>query len=96
MGAYVNVEGEDKVVWLRREGKPVSRSIKFEDIPADSLLVVVLDNVLFTAAGICYSKSEFDAFTDPSDERIRGFYVVSKEKLYANSNLEGYLPKGGK
>jgi hypothetical protein len=94
VGAYVNVVGEDKEVWLRREGKVVSRSIKFEDIPADSLLVVVVDNMLFTAAGICFSKGEFDAFTDPSDDRRKVYYVVSKEKLYANSNLESYLPKG--
>ena len=95
MGAYVNPKGEDKEVWLKREGKLVGH-IKFDEIPEDSLLVVLLYNYMFTAAGICFSESEFDEFTDPSDDRRKVYYIVSKDKLYANSNLESYLPKGGK
>jgi len=96
MGAYVNPEEESKEAFLNREGTLVGTDnnlkIKYKDIHAEDLLVVLLDNMLFTAAGICFNENEFNAFTDDStDDRPKKYYVVNKEELYKVSDLENYL-----
>jgi hypothetical protein len=53
----------------------------FEDVPADKVAVVVVQNGLFDAAGICYDADEFAAFTaDPDDPRSKDVLTLDKAK----------------
>ncbi len=98
MGAYVNPpNNQDKADWLnenRAVDEPLSRSdINFEEVREKGLLPVVLVfNGAFTAAGIGYSKEEFEVFANPSDNRPKLFYLVEEEKLHAVCpQLKGYM-----
>jgi hypothetical protein len=90
MGAYVNPKDESKESFLKREGVPVS-NIAWEDVPANQLPVVWMNNGPFAAAGIAYCKSELDAFTRPDDHREKRIYLVEKKKLLAVSDLKHYI-----
>jgi hypothetical protein len=51
------------------------------EIPADKVLVCVVENGLFEAAGVTYNERELRAFTDPSDDRPKTWLIVPKEVL---------------
>ncbi len=53
----------------------------------------LINNVIFTAAGIAFSQRKYEEFNDPHDTRLKTWFIVDKEKLYSVSNLEDYLPK---
>jgi hypothetical protein len=94
MGAYVNPPVGTKEQWLEQNGTRASANIKFRDIPANSMLVVVVDNGMFTAAGICFDEREFNDFTDESDDRPKRYFVVETEKLHTVSDeLKDYMKK---
>ena len=98
MGAYVNTANQDKEVWLKLNGLQltelqVEKGIKYKDIPAGKMLVVLLFNPMFTAAGICFNEREFNDFTDPEDDRAKEYYLVYIDKLYEESDLADYLPR---
>lgn len=98
MGAYVNPVGmkseDDKVVFLIKHGKQVTReeASKFTDFDGDELPVVSLNNGFFLVCGIAFNDREVREFTSPTDCRPREFFMVPKDVLYENSNLERYLP----
>jgi len=94
MGAYINPETEGKEAFLRREGEKVEGNLEWERIPKGFLPVILVDNLMFTAAGIAYSKKELEEFTNPNDTRRKEYYLVEKNKLYPVSNLESYLKEG--
>lgn len=85
MGYYMNpVDGRSKEEWLEAE------AVEFDDaetalapVRANSelLLVVLMDNGPFTAAGVCYCQSEVEAFTQVDDPRTRRWFVAPVEKL---------------
>lgn len=85
MGYYVNPKNESKESFLSREGELITTP----QWPEDSTKVVVclVDNGFFKAAGICFSRNELNAFTDPSDRRQRSYYLIDKSKLYVVSNI---------
>lgn len=89
MGYYVNPRNESKESFLSREGIRASsdRKISWESVPAGFLPVALVDNGLFTAAGIAYSKAELDEFTRSDDPRPRKLYLVKIEKLLKVSDL---------
>ncbi len=79
---------------MEREGVKVSK-ISWEDAKDGILPVVLMDNGPFTAAGVCYSKRELEAFTDSSDSRPKKYYLVKIEKLLLVTNmLKEYLNNG--
>jgi hypothetical protein len=90
MGCYVNPETESKEAFLEREGMQVY-DFRWNDLPNGMLPVVLLSNYLFTAAGVAYSKREFEAFTAPGDPRPRKIYLVPIDKLLEVSDLSFYL-----
>lgn len=92
MGAYINPKNESKESFLNREGKQLNSFPMFEDIPEDELMVVLLDNGAFTAAGIAFDCREYACFIYP-DDRPKKYYLVKKSKLYNVSDLDCYLPK---
>lgn len=82
MGYYINPsDGTEKESWLRKNATKVDRetvaNFSFTD---DNLPVVLVDNGMFTAAGIAYSPMERDALLTP-DHRLRQYFIASKEKL---------------
>jgi len=61
--------------------KEISRPSKYEGDDSPSVLVVVLGNGAFEAAGIAYSSSEFREFTDIGDPRPRRFLLMPREEV---------------
>jgi len=51
----------------------------YEDIPQGKALIAIVDNGPFEAAGFCYSKSEFEAFTNPSDPRPIQYVLIDRD-----------------
>lgn len=98
MGCYVNPKTETKEQFLQREGLelPFQLGINcgFEEIiktTPEKLPVVWVDNGSFTAAGVCFNESEFEAFTKPNEERQREMFLVPIEKLKEVSDVEDWL-----
>ncbi len=94
MGAYVNpTDGKTAQEWLNRHGTALGGTP--QSMPEDGTLIICLvNNGAFFAAGICFSESELECFTT-YDGRLKEFYKVDKDKLYEVSNLEQYLPREG-
>jgi hypothetical protein len=82
MGYYVNPKTTSKEDFLKKLGKRIlwSDAIEHEDY-TNNLLVVLIDNLFFTAAGICYDQREKEAFMEPDDNRPKEYYLVGMEHL---------------
>jgi hypothetical protein len=85
MGAYINpANGMDKKAWLDENSYGEPSTSPPEDakqwMRADLLPVCLVDNGMFTAAGIAYSEQELNVFKTP-DGRPKIWYLVEKEKL---------------
>jgi len=82
MGIYVNPRDETKEAWLERNGKPGDTYgfISFSACPPDMLYVCLIDNGLFTAAGIAFDEEELQVFKDP-DGRKKKWYVCKIDDL---------------
>jgi hypothetical protein len=93
MGCYVNPKNEDKESFLDRVGERIKSAINYDAIPVDKLLVVLVDNGLFTAAAVAYCKEEFMEFTKPTDFRPKLFFLVDIEDLKENSDIDSYLKR---
>ena len=99
MGAYVNPKGmtseADKISFLLEHGRTVTREVaaEFTNFSGDELPVVCLDNGMFYAVGIAYDEREVREFTAESDTRPKVYFMVPKDALYANSDLESYLER---
>lgn len=92
MGCYINPLGGTKEQFLMKNGKEVWQSVfSWEDKPENCLPVVLVDNKMFTAAGVCYSKRELEAFTELSDLRPKRYFYVAISALEDVSPIEDYL-----
>lgn len=93
MGYYVNPKTETKEEFLERQGKRITRSefVAFTDFSGPNLPVCLMDNGLFTAAGIAYNQREVEEFSDPNDHRPKMYYLVSKEDLRTVAPNDDYL-----
>lgn len=83
MGYYINPEKITKEKWLKEFGILATSFHKdaFTSKPDGMLPVVLVDNGDFSAAGICFSEDEFQAFTSPSDKRSKSLWFVLEEDL---------------
>ena len=87
MGYYINPgDGTDKEEFLANHAVMVGHTTldalhHFMAHTSDVLPVVLLDNGVFTAAGIAYNKAELDVFLDPTDDRHRMVFLISKATL---------------
>jgi len=80
MGCYVNPVEVRKEDWLNKNGEEVGNAITFDGRDG-CLPVCLINNGFFTAAGVCYSESEFKAFKAEDGRKKRWFYV-KLEKLH--------------
>ena len=81
MGFYVNPPNERKEDFLSKNGTRVSEGLRYCDVPAGELPVILVDNGPFTAAAIAYSEREFQEFMDPRDRRPKKIFLVPIKKL---------------
>ena len=94
MGCYVNPDNESKEKFLLANGyRQILNGFTFDRTPENCLPIIWVNNGPFTAAGVCYSESEFRAFTMPDDKRYKELFIVEIDKLYEVSNLDIYLPR---
>ena len=81
MGIYINPKIMTKEDWLRENCITMSQYAEPFDESKETLSVCLVDNGIFTAAGIAFSKRERDSFLDPSDRRPKLWFKVKTEKL---------------
>ena len=83
MGYYINPSDESKESFLENKGITVNlRSFKWGDLPEGYMPVVLIDNGLFTAAGVGYCEQEFEVMKESIiDSRPKIGYVVRIEEL---------------
>lgn len=82
MGYYINPKDMSKEKFLAIYGYPVTHEQASKCSAGDEgkLVVCLVDNGMFTAAGIAYDDRERDAFMLP-DGRDKKWYLVDKELL---------------
>lgn len=82
MGYYINPRNESKEAFLHQYGVTVTATdIKnFNDFDGYALPVVLVDNGMFTAAGVMFDSRERDCFVTP-DHRPKKWYLVDKKFL---------------
>ena len=92
MGYYINPPSVSKEAWLKQYGKPIPTP-KWDEIPADSLPVCLVQNSMFSAAGIAYDEEEFNSFLYPSDKRKKEWFLVTKEMILQVESSISHLIK---
>ena len=81
MGLYVNPRDQSKESWLETNGELIGPTPPTWDMLAHNCSAVCLvDNGIFTAAGVAYSPAELEEFSR-EDGRRRVWYAVPDEKL---------------
>ncbi len=88
MGYYINPPDMSKEEFL------VCKGLLLDEAPVvheadDRTAVCLVDNGLFTAAGICYSANELAAFADPRDYSPKHWYMVKNSDLTKYCSLLG-------
>lgn len=83
MGMYM--EDSDKRKWLQEVGSFIDcgvepTTINFKDVPENSMIVCLVDNGAFLAAGVAFDEREFEVF-NKEDGRWKEWYFVSRSEL---------------
>jgi hypothetical protein len=82
MGFYIDPANCSKEQFLADNGTPISPEAAKQTLADGSNIPVCLvDNGIFTAAGITFSDGEIDAFNRPADSRPKKWFSVPREKL---------------
>jgi len=79
MGYYIDPETETKEQFLQRVGRRLPSATA--PVEPEELLVCLVDNGFFSAAGIMYGPHEIQEFNDPRDFRPKSWWAVSREDL---------------
>ena len=95
MGYYIqtpnNQNKAEQLVRLHNAQRILGQPETF-DPPKDKVLICVVQNGPFDAAGICFDSREFDEFTRSSDDRPKTWLLMNKEQvLYLNPNVKKLL-----
>lgn len=92
MGYYINTtsnHGKAEIIARELNGKILPECPAWGSWPEDKALIVVVDNGLFEAAGYAYSKSEYEAFTEPFDTRPKQYLLINREDAELHSGMYG-------
>ena len=89
MGYYVNPPTGTKEEWLAEHGEVVDPPV-WSALHESKAFVVLIDNGHFTAAGICFSEAEFEAFKAPdlTTEQIERSLAKDKELGITSFSLD--------
>jgi len=87
MGKYVNqINGVpigtsflSKCTSLIAAGAKETTNEKFQEN-----LICVINNGPFAAAGYCYDEQEFEEFNDPSDNRLKKWFILEDAAKHSN------------
>ena len=60
-----------------------ARIVTRQEASQPAVAVVVCHNPMFDAAGICFDRKEFEAFTEPIDMRRKTFLLMKKTDCLA-------------
>ena len=80
MGAYINPADQSKEDWLKEHAILAEKTPESINEKPDYLPVCLVENFVFTAAGIAFDERELQAFVYP-DGRPKTWYWAPKEKL---------------
>ena len=80
MGYYIDPPSGNKGKWLLENGYVLKRAPQTNTDGVGNVAVVLVENGLFTAAGIAFDQRELEAFKEP-DGRPKEWYWVPIEKL---------------
>lgn len=82
MGYYINPkDGSSKEEWLKAHAQEITEDLALQvDTNGDSLPVCLVDNGMFTAAGIGYCSREVEVFAMP-DGRPKQWYLAKVADL---------------
>lgn len=93
MGYYIETDQPKlKHLWIEQylNGTVMSKDEILQHKTADNVPVVVVNNGPFEAAGIAFSKNEWEAFNEPDDPRSKKYLLVNKAELIKhNPKFEG-------
>lgn len=92
MGLYVNPSESSKENWLKENGERISQPSTYADIDDKKAAVCLVDNGMFTAAGIVTDQRELEAFSNTGDLRPKWWYLVPRAKLY-DPNVSAAKPE---
>jgi hypothetical protein len=87
MGKYINsINGtpigtsfQQKCANLISNGAEETTNEKFQEN-----LICVVNNGAFAAAGYCYNEREFEAFNQPSDDRLKKWFILKDAAKYSD------------
>jgi len=80
MGLYIEVN--NKVKWCEDNGIEVEQPTFIND---DYLICCLIDNNIFYALSVLYSKTELKAFMDTKDKRDKRFFKIHKKLIKENA-----------
>lgn len=99
MGLYIEAtatQSKEELLYENCGGTMAPQSIDWQTCYAkDCLPVILVDNGLFTAAGVAYDQRELDAFNHPDDHRPKQGFILTIENIrkLTNGRLDSYLEK---
>lgn len=79
MGLYINSENMTKEEWLAKYGQLIFPEWPMKD--KDKVLICLVQNPSFSAAGVCYNEGRFLAFNWSKDNRPKKWFLVKKQDL---------------
>lgn len=81
MGLYINPKDMTKEQFLIENGTQISHPLPAKLIPQDKILVCLVYNAAFTAAGVVFNDYELEAFTSDTDLRKKEWFVLPIDVL---------------
>ena len=81
MGIYINPPEGTKESWLREHSIETSYQSPLEPSKDDNTWVCLIDNPMFSAAGIMYNDGELKEFTNPNDPRPKLWILIPTKDL---------------
>ena len=88
MGYYINPKDMSKEEFLVRKGTILDQAPNVHEADGRTAVCLV-NNGLFTAAGICFSANKLKEFTDTQDHRPKNWYMVKSSDLAPFCSLLG-------
>lgn len=84
MGLYINPPASmnlTKEQWLEKHAVPLASPPESIDPNDPDAIICLVDNTIFTAAGVVVDNRELASFVNPHDYRPKKWYMVEKTDL---------------